>query len=186
MSKPLTFSLIIITFILGLNVGFILSPEYAVKMQSRNTSMVELGKSDKFVDLRYIDNMIAHHQSAIFMAKQIPKCSQGIDLINLGKEIIKSDEASITELYSWKKSWYKDTRVITNYEKINLGECDSRFDLRFINAMISHHDEAIASAKEIRTKSSRNEILNLADNVIQSLSASKSQLIEWRKNWFNI
>lgn len=186
MSKPFLLSLVITTFILGLSTGFIISPEYQEKMQSRGVQMVELGKADQFVDLRYTDNMIAHHLNAIYMANQAKTNSQRPEIIALASDIIKADEAGIKSLYEQKKAWYKNEKQITKYEKINLGSYDKNFDLRFLNALIVHHDGAIESAEEIRTKSQRNEILNLADTVIQSLSASKVKLIEWRKNWYNI
>lgn len=186
MSKPFSFSLIIIAFVLGLSTGFILSPEYATKMQSRGNQMVELGKADKFVDLRYIDNMIAHHLNAINMATQAKSISKRPEIVSLANDIITADEKGIKILYQQKQDWYKNTRQITNYEKINLGSYDDNFDLRFLNALIAHHDEAITNAKEIRTKSNRNEILNLADKVIQSLSASKANLIDWHNNWYKI
>lgn len=186
MTNPLLLSLVIITFILGLSTGFTLSPEYQEKMQSRGVQMVELGKADQFVDLRYIDNMIAHHLNAIYMANQAKTNSQRPEIVALANDIIKADEAGIKTLYEQKKSWYKNEKQITKFEKINLGAYDETFDLRFLNALIAHHDGAVESAQEIRTKSQRNEILNLADTVIQSLSASKAKLIEWRKNWYNI
>lgn len=184
MFKPLTTSLVIISFILGLGTGFIISPEYVNKMIDRKTAMVELGKADRFVDLRYIDGMIAHHLNAIYMAKQAGSISQRPEIKQLSSDIISADEKSINELYQWKKTWFGNTRQITTYEKINLGTFDDKFDLRFINALIAHHDDAIKNAQEIRTKSKRNEILNLADAVIQGLSASKTTLLGWRNSWY--
>lgn len=186
MSNKLSLSLIIVAFILGLSLGFLLSPEYQIKMADKKSAMVEIGKADKFVDLRYIDGMIGHHLNAIYMAKQAIQSSKRPEIVQLGKDIIQADEASIKELYQWKKSWFNNTKEIVNYTKINLGQADNNFDLRFINALIAHHDEAINNAKEIRTKTTRNEILNLADSVIQGLTASKNSLIEFRKNWYKI
>jgi len=184
MSKPFTTSIVIISFILGLGTGFAISPEYANKMNDQKTAMVELGRADRYVDQRYIDGMVAHHLNAIYMSKQAEILSQRPEIIQLSKDIITSDEKSINELYQWKKSWFGNTRQITIYEKINLGSYDEKFDLRFINALIAHHDDAIKNAQEIRTKSKRNEILNLADAVIQSLSASKATLLGWRSSWY--
>ena len=184
MSKTLTFSIVIVTFILGIGTGFILSPEYANKMTTKRTAMVELGRADKFVDQRYIDGVIAHHLNAIFMARQAETNSERKEIRDLAKEIITADEKSIQELYEWKKSWVSNSKEITVYEKINLGASDDKFDLRFLNALIAHHEEAIMTAKEIRTKSQRNEILNLADTIIQNLSSGMDTLTEWRNNWY--
>jgi len=184
MSKTLTFSIVIVTFILGIGTGFILSPEYANKMASKRTAMVELGRADKFVDLRYIDGVIAHHLNAIYMARQAETNSERKEIKDLAKEIISVDEASVKELYEWKKTWFNNTKQITVYEKINLGKSDDKFDLRFLNALIAHHEEAIMTAKEIRTKSQRNEILNLADTIIKNLSSGMETLAAWRTNWY--
>lgn len=184
MSKALLLSTVVVTFILGLGTGFILSPEYATKMADKKTAMVELGRADKFIDLRYIDGVIAHHLNAIYMARQAETNSRRKEIKDLAKEIVIADEKSIKELYEWKKSWFNNTKQITNFEKINLGSYDDKFDLRFLNALITHHEEAIETAMEIRTKSQRNEILNLADAIIKNLSTGKETLTEWRTNWY--
>ncbi|KKT68437.1 MAG: hypothetical protein UW64_C0019G0014 [Microgenomates group bacterium GW2011_GWC1_44_37] len=183
MSKTLLLSTVVVTFILGIGTGFILSPEYANKMTAKKTVMVELGRADKLIDLRYLDGVIAHHLNAIFMARQAEANSQRKEIRDLAKEIIIADEKGIQELYEWKKSWFNN-KQITIYEKINLGAYDDKFDLRFLNALIAHHEEAIMTAKEIRTKSQRNEILNLADSIIQNLSSGIDTLTEWRNNWY--
>ena len=184
MTKTLTLSVIIIAFVLGMTTGFILSPEYAIRMSDKKTAMVELGKADKFIDLRYIDGVIAHHLNAIYMAKQAETSSQRKEIKELAKEIIAIDTKSIEELYGWKKTWFNNTKQITQYEKINLGAYDEKFDLRFLNALIAHHEEAVVTAKEIRTKSQRNEILNLADAIIKNLSSGVEVLSDWRTNWY--
>lgn len=186
MSKTQTLSIITVAFILGIGTGFILSPEYATKMSAKKTAMVELGRADKFIDQRYIDGLIAHHLNAIYMARQAETNSQRKEIKELAKEIIAVDTKSIEELYGWKKTWFNNTKQITQYEKINLGAYDEKFDLRFLNALITHHEEAIMTAKEIRTKSQRNEILNLADAIIKNLSSGVDTLSTWRTNWYKI
>lgn len=184
--NKLSFSLIIISFILGLTLGFALSPEYTFKMKNRQSAMRELGNPDKFLDQRYLDNLIAHHQSAIYMSKQVEANSKRKEMVDLAKEIIKVDEVNIKELYIWKKSWYQNTRTINSFEKINLGSYDEKFDLRFLNALIAHHDEAIMGAKEVRTKTQRNEVLNLADSIIEGLTKNKEAFLKYRLTWYQI
>jgi hypothetical protein len=130
--------------------------------------------------------MIAHHLSAIVMLTQALEKSKRSEIIELAKAVIQADTQGIAQLYAYKKEFYNDTREITQYSKVNLGDGDELFDLRLINALIAHHDEAIASAMEMRTKSTRTQILTLADSVIQALSSNKDQLKAWRKTWYNI
>lgn len=176
----------IVTFLLGIGTGFFLTPEYAVMQKARNSGMVELGAADAYIDLRYIDNMIAHHMSAIYMLEQAQQQSSRKEIKELASTVIALDTKGIEELYAYKKAWYGNTRQIIRFNKVNLGKSDATFDLRLINALIAHHIEAINSAREIQTKSTRSEILSLADGVITLLSGNMQLLKEWRQAWYGI
>lgn len=88
MSKELLFSAVIISFILGLGSGFVLSPEYAVRMSEKQSMSMELGRADKFIDMRFIDGVIAHHLNAIYMAQQALKNSKRQEIKDLAQEIM--------------------------------------------------------------------------------------------------
>lgn len=186
MSKLLVYSLIIIAFIIGLGAGYTLTPEYASTMQEKDTTMIPLGKADRFIDQRYLNGVISHHLTAIDLARQALEKSHRDEIRNIAEEIIKSDEASIKQLTIYKQAWYKDDRNSGEFEKINLGDNDKRFDLRFLNALITHHEQAIETAREISTKSTRDEVLNLANEITQSLGKSKLVLEQLRKDWYAI
>jgi uncharacterized protein (DUF305 family) len=55
-----------------------------------------------------------------------------------------------------------------------------------LNALIDHHHEGVKMTKEIRTKSSRSEVLNNADAVEKFLTESGETLKTLRKNWYKI
>lgn len=177
---------IVIALCVGIGIGYFLTPEYANSMAERTSGMVELGKADRTVDLRFIDGMIAHHLSAMYLSKQAIEQSRRQEIRALAQTVIAVDEQGISQLYQWKKSWYGNTRQITQYTKIQLGSYDETFDLRFLNAMIAHHDEAIAVAGEIRTKSVRTEVLSLADGVITALGEDGTTLRLWRAQWYPV
>ena len=63
---------------------------------------------------------------------------------------------------------------------------DEKLDLRFLNALIAHHEAGILMTQEIRTKSSRIEVLNNADAVENFLKTTRITLRESRKAWYNI
>ena len=60
------------------------------------------------------------------------------------------------------------------------------FDLRFLNAVISHHEAGILMTKEVRLKSTRSEVLNNADAVEQFLAGGITMLKGWRTSWYNV
>ncbi len=185
MSKTLYISTTIVTLLIGIAIGYAISPSYQSMKNEKESMSMELGPADRNVDLRYIDGMIAHHLNAIYMARQAEQ-SHRREIRDLSATIIRVDEKGIEDLYALKKKLYNDTRPITEYEKINLGELDEDFDLRFINALLIHHEDAIDTAKDARTKSKRTEILSLADEVIQGLSSGAQTLRAWRKEWYNL
>ncbi len=176
-------SLMIVCTIIGIGVGYFFTPQYTLTMYDKST--MDLGRADKWLDLRYIDAMIAHHRGAILIAKQA-EASNRPEVQNLAKEIQKNEPILIAELYTWKKAWYGDTRSVKDPVVPNLGTYDTSFDLRFLNAVIAHHAAGIVMTKEVRTKSSRSEVLNNADAVEEFLTTSGNMLKEWRKNWYKI
>jgi len=68
--------------------------------------------------------------------------------------------------------------------KGDLGAADAEFDLRFLNAMIPHHEGAITMAKDVLSKSKRPEIKKLAQDILTSQQKEIDQMKEWRKAWY--
>ena len=100
--------------------------------------------------------------------------------------ILKDEPTAIAELYTWKKDWYGDTKQVKDPIVSNLGTYDEKYDLRFLNALIAHHEDGLLMTKEIKTKSSRAEILNNADAVDTFLTTTLKLFKDWRTQWYNI
>lgn len=185
MSKYLTLSLVIIALSTGLGLGYLLSPQYE-KMQYEEAQMMDLGKADKYVDLRYIDAMIAHHKGAMVLAEQVKNSSQRQEIKDLSAMILSAEPKAIEELYQWKRNWYGDTKQIEAREVPNLGTYDEKLDWRFLNALIAHHEMGVEMTRDIKLKSTRNEILNNAATVEEFLEGGINSLSEMRKNWYGV
>lgn len=67
---------------------------------------------------------------------------------------------------------------------MDLGEADSEYDQRFIDAMIVHHEGAIEMAEDAKEKSERPELLELADEIIAAQEAEIAQMQGWRNEWY--
>ena len=182
-STYLSVSLIIIAFIIGVGAGYSFTPTYSLSMYDKGG--MDLGRADKWIDLRYINAMIAHHRGAILVAQQAEKSNRP-EVQTLAKEIQANEPVLIEELYKWKKDWYKDTKKVKDPVVPNLGNYNDTFDLRFLNAVIAHHENGILMTKDVRVKSNKSEILDNANAVEKFLTDSGTMLKEWRKNWYNI
>jgi len=171
-----------------------------------NHSMaMDLGPADANYDLRFVDAMIPHHQGAVEMAKEAQQKSKRPEIKKLADDIIKTQNQEITQMKQWRTAWYPkaenkpmayDAQQKTTVEmsseqmqgmmmNMNLGAADTEFDLRFIDAMIPHHEAAVTMAKDALQKSQRSEIKNLAQNISKSQDAEINQMKQWRKAWYN-
>lgn len=184
MSVTLSVSLIIVGTIIGTVIGYSLTPAYTLSMYDK--SGMNLGRADRGLDLRYINAMIAHHRGAVLLAEQAQNTTQRKEIKDLTGDILKNEPPAIQELYDWKKAWYDDTKKVRDPIVPKLGTYDEKYDLRFLNALIAHHGDGLLMTRDIRTKSSRMEILNNADAVDTFFVTTLEIFKGWRKEWYQI
>lgn len=182
-TSPLVAALMIISATVGIGIGYYLTPEYRLSMYEKNA--MTLGRPDRLLDLRYVNAMIAHHRGAILVAEQALQ-SERSEVKGLAEEILKAEPEAIAELYAWKKSWYGDTKRVPDPRVPILGSYDDTFDLRFLNAVIAHHEDGIVMTQDVRLKSSRSEVLDNANAVETFLKGGIVMLSGWRKAWYSI
>lgn len=165
---------------------------------------MDLGPADANYDLRFIDGMILHHQGAVVMAEEAQQKSARPELKKLATEIITAQQQEIAQMKSWRTNWYANAantpmgysssmghmmpmeqgQMNSMMMSGDLGAADAQFDLRFINAMIPHHEGALVMAKDALAKSSRPEIKQLAQAILSSQAGEISQMQQWKKDWY--
>ncbi len=199
--KPHTLAIILLTTTLG-----IYTWQSSAQMGNHNMGgmSMELGTADANLDLRFIDGMMPHHQGAIAMAKTALQKSKRPEIKKLAAEIIKAQDMEIAQMQKWRKAWYPKVgstsmawnaqmghmMAMTESQKKemmmseDLGASDASFDLRFLNAMIPHHEAALMMAKEVITKTKRAEVKKLAQDILASQQAEITQMQQWRKSWY--
>lgn len=175
-------STLVVGILIGTGIGYYLTPQYQETMYSK---AMNLGPADRLVDLRYVNAMIAHHRGAMLLATQAEQ-SRRSEIVSLAAAIQRDEPKLIDELYQWKRDWYRDGRSVRDPLPAQLGAYDETLDLRFLNALIAHHEEGIRMTQEVRTKSSRKEVLDNADAVERFLKTTLVTLKEWRKAWYNV
>lgn len=175
---------ILLSLLIGVGVGFSLTPEYAVMIEQKSSPTMSLGTPDRYLDQRYLNGMIAHHNSAIYLAQQAKEKSTRPEILSLANTIIKVDTEDIASIEKLRNSIYPKSSSPKEFQKINLGDANDQFDLRFLNALIIHHEDAIEVAREAQSKSTRSAILEKANAVDTSLRAGIKQFEAWRKEWY--
>jgi uncharacterized protein (DUF305 family) len=146
------------------------------------------GDANAPYDAQFIDSMIMHHQGAIDMANQALKEATKPELKTLAENIVTAQQGEIKQMQEWRKAWYPSLAP-TEGMGMDMGEMQissdtsKLFDLRFIEAMISHHQGAITMAKDAQQKAEHAEIKTLAQNIISAQEAEITQMQQWQKEW---
>lgn len=139
-------------------------------------------------DAQFIDSMILHHQGAVEMAKQAQTEAQRPEIKQLADAIIKSQTAEIERMQTWRKAWYPDLPV-TGGMSMSMGamavstDTATAYDLRFIDAMVPHHESAISMAQEALSKAEHAELKTLANEIIAAQTREIDQMKQWRAAW---
>ena len=170
----------------------------------RGSMNMNLGPKDANFDLRFIDGMTPHHQGAVTMAQEALQKSQRPEIKQLAQSIIDAQEKEIAQMKAWRTAWYPtasaepvmydaqmkmdmpmtDSMRSSMMMNGNLGAADDQFDLRFLNAMLPHHQSALTMAKEALENSDRPETRKLAQDIINSQQQEIAQMQQWRKAWY--
>jgi uncharacterized protein (DUF305 family) len=166
---------------------------------------MDLGPANAEFNLRFIDGMTPHHQGAIAMAQEALQKAQHPEIKKLAQDIIDAQQKEIAEMKQWRATWYPNVgtapvawhtemghSMSMSQDQMNgmmmnmdLGAADAEFDLRFINAMIPHHEGAVVMANQVLSKSQRPEVRQLAQDIVASQQAEIDQMKQWRQAWYN-
>jgi uncharacterized protein (DUF305 family) len=148
--------------------------------------------------------MILHHEGAVSMAAEALQKSRRREIRQLAKDIMAAQSQEIKQMQGWRLSWYPQAPrdPVMGHEEMghqmamtpemaaamrmdtNLGSADPEFDLRFLQAMIQHHEGALVMAREALEKSKRLEIRQLATAIVTTQQAEIEQMRAWQKRWY--
>lgn len=176
----------------------------SMPMDHGSTMNMNLGPKDANFDLRFIDGMTPHHEGAIAMAQEALQKSKRPEIKKLAQDIINAQQQEMAQMKTWRSTWYPranatpmmyDTEMghmmpMSEAMRSNmmmngdLGAADDQFDLRFLNAMIPHHQGAVTMAQQALEKSDRPEIKQLAQNIVDSQQKEIDQMNQWKKEWY--
>ena len=169
-----------------------------------NFSVPVLDKPALNLSFGFIDGMSVHHQGAVNMAQDVLKQSKRQEMKKLATNIIAAQKREINQMKEWRKTWYPkaDNTPMAYHAQMghmmamtpeqmqsmmmtmDLGAADDQFDLRFLNAMIPHHEGALVMAQDALKKSKRPEMKKLSEEILTSQKKEILQMKEWRKTWY--
>jgi uncharacterized protein (DUF305 family) len=141
------------------------------------------------------------------MAKIAQDRGEHAELVELADEIIAAQEGEISQLKEWREGWFgtSDTPAMDampmlpgmgmdghdmgaetmdmtlDIEALRVAE---PFDRAFIEAMIPHHESAIAAAELAQDQAGSDEIRSLAGEIIEAQQREIDQMESWLDAWY--
>ena len=154
-------------------------------------------------DRLFIEEMIPHHQDAVYMGNLALVKAEHKELRQLAENIIRDQSKEISLMREWYRAWYgTDVPVFSDSQgdgmgmmgggpgrggnMTDLGRLGSapQFDKEFIEQMIPHHTMAIMMARMMTQNSGHAEIRELGNSIIRSQSAEVELMRGWYLVWY--
>ena len=148
-------------------------------------------------DGAFITAMVPHHESAIEMAEMARDSAQHPEIAELAEEIIATQGEEIAQLEAAHERLFDAPLGEVEHGSLGLSEADSgmshdasalkgaeEFDMEFIDMMIPHHQGAIRMAQVELDSGQDEELMGLAEQIIEAQSAEIEEMNEWREQWY--
>lgn len=166
-------------------------------------SVAACGSSDdssaKDTDGAFVVEMVPHHESAIEMAKLAEAQGEHPQIKELAMNIIDSQGREIQQLSSAYQRLFDESVGEAGDSHGDLGidehmsgmdmdpgmlDGAEPFDREFIDMMIPHHQGAIRMARVELDRGEDEELMSVAESIIQAQTLEIQQMNAWRKSWY--
>jgi uncharacterized protein (DUF305 family) len=165
-------------------------------MQSMMSGEV-LGDPAEPFDLRFLDQMVPHHQMAVHSAQMMIANSERPELRDLAQRIISAQQTEIDQMGQWRAAWFPDAAPAPSMTMMGgqggmmggqggmMGD-QAQMDRLFLEMMIPHHEAAISMARQALDESERPEMRGLAEEIISSQTAEIDEMRGYLRDFFGV
>lgn len=141
-------------------------------------------------EIKFMTDMIDHHQMAVMMAEMCIAKAIHPELRSLCASIRTAQMAEIEEMQAWLQDWYGityqpvmkpgDQQMMERLAALSGAE----FEIAFMEMMIKHHQKAIKEGQHCLDKAYHAELRELCQNIITTQSAEIALMETWLCQWY--
>ncbi|MBX5440110.1 MAG: heavy metal translocating P-type ATPase [Solirubrobacteraceae bacterium] len=153
---------------------------------------VTAGRDDRAqADAAFVADMKAHHGAAIAMARTAQARAEHPEIRALADAIVGAQRAEVAELDAIARDLPEpdagmgmsddETGMATDPVELETAE---PFDRAFIDAMIPHHEGAIAMARRLLDEGEDPRLQRMARAIVEAQSREIEQMRRWRAAWY--
>lgn len=175
-----------------------------VSGQSAGAPFMGMADPNAPYDLRFIDEMVMHHQGAIMSARMMIGDSERPELRDLARRIQEGQQRQIEQMRGWRAQWYGSGDVPAMGMDPMAGMMNGRdgmmggrgmggmmggrgmkdADRIFLRMMIPHHQLAIEMAEDALKNAEHDELKGLAREIIADQSAEIAEMEGYLRDWY--
>jgi uncharacterized protein (DUF305 family) len=146
-------------------------------------------------ELRFLDQMVPHHQMAVHSAQMMIANSERPELRDLSRRIITAQQTEIEQMGQWRAAWFPDAAAAPSLTMMggqggmmsgDMMGSQEQMDRLFLEMMIPHHEAAISMAEQALDESDRPEIRTLAEAIISSQTAEIEEMRGYLRDFFGV
>ncbi len=147
----------------------------------------------EYSDAAFVDAMVPHHEGAVEMAQVALENAEHEEIRTLAQDIISGQQAEIEMFVRIREGLEGSPMEGMSEEEMNqmMGMMDAQdlagqrpFDRAFLDAMIPHHESAMAMAKVALEESENGEIRGIAEDIVGAQKREIAQMRSWRQQWY--
>ncbi|MBA3519264.1 MAG: DUF305 domain-containing protein [Rhizobiales bacterium] len=147
-------------------------------------------------DLRFIDEMVMHHQGAIMSSEMMIADSERPELRDLAQRIQEDQQRQIDQMLAWRAEWYPDAPTPA-MDSNPMGQMmdgtgmmggmmgGEMTDRMFLRMMIPHHQLAIEMGEDALVNADHEELKTLAQEIIDGQSAEITEMERYLSDWYD-
>jgi uncharacterized protein (DUF305 family) len=144
-------------------------------------------------DIMFMNMMIVHHEQAIEMSQLAPNRTTNETILELARNISKSQQSEIDTMSSWLNDAGRQRprgmghrmAGMASPKEMNLLEQSTgdEFDRRFANLMIDHHEGGIDMAQAEVQRGSHAGVVSLAEDMVRVQQREVDLMQQWLTAW---
>lgn len=158
------------------------------------------GSGASAAERAFLSGMVPHHESAVEMARMALDRGRHKEIRELARDIVSTQELEIRRMKEMHRRIFGERLVPDDGAHSELGlsaaeagmehegmaalEKARPFDRAFIDSMIRHHAGAIRMAHAVMAEDPEDEIVDLADGIVQAQSKEIREMNRWRREWY--
>ncbi len=149
-------------------------------------------KSVAKYEVRFMTNMIDHHQMAIMMAEMCQAKALHEELRSLCLTIQTTQQQEIMTMRSWLSDWYGVSYVpdMTRGDMQRMERMaalpPAEFEDTFLKSMTRHHWKAVIRASQCVARAYHDPLKNLCEQIVVAQIQEIQQMKSWLCQWYGL